>query len=382
MPHNNPVNILGAGPSGLTAAILLARAGREVHVHERYDTIGKRFQGDLQGIENWSTQENVLAQFRSFHLDTNFAATPFSEVTLTDGRTVLQETSKEPLFYLVKRGSMSDSLDTALYHQALSCGVQFHMRSSPSTADIIATGPKRKALIAVDKGLIFPTKLPNIAVAFFHDDLAHLGYSYLLVADGYGCLCTVVFKDFHRLNSCFDRTVALAKHMYPLNLDNAQPVGGIGSFSLEHPKQEGSTLYVGEAAGLQDLLWGFGIRTAITSGQLAVQAMLSGQSYPELIHQSIKPQLKSTIVNRFLWEKLKWKSRPILPFLFRVPLDLRNKFRFLYSFSIIHRLIYPLASCYIEKQYKNSVTYTDPFIKEEAYDLQGERRGSITDLQD
>lgn len=366
MLQNNAINILGAGPAGMCAAILLAKAGRKVHIHERYDVVGKRFQGDLQGLENWSTKENVLDQLKKFNLEINFSSTPFHEVIMTDGRKTFVEKSKDPLFYLVKRGPFPDSLDTSLCHQALSQGVQFHYRSTLNgeSADIIATGPLRHSCIAVDKGVVFHTNLPNIAVAFFHDDLAYLGYSYLLIAEGYGCLCTVVFKDFHRLNTCFEQTVNLAKHLYPINLDQARPVGGLGSFALNHPKQHGSTLFVGESAGLQDLLWGFGIRTALTSGHLASQAILTGQNYTEMVNDMLIPQLKSTIVTRYLWEKIRWGSRPMLPFLFRFPLGLREKFRFLYSFSPFHRLLYPMAACYIEKQYKNSVHSTESMIKE------------------
>ena len=49
-----PLSIAGAGPAGLTAATLLARAGRRVVVHERNATVGARFVGDLQVIEDAS----------------------------------------------------------------------------------------------------------------------------------------------------------------------------------------------------------------------------------------------------------------------------------------------------------------------------------------
>ena len=48
------IHVLGAGLSGLSAAIILARSGREVHVHEIREDSGARFDGDFQGIENWT----------------------------------------------------------------------------------------------------------------------------------------------------------------------------------------------------------------------------------------------------------------------------------------------------------------------------------------
>lgn len=47
-----PVRVAGAGPSGLAAAIDLARAGLAVEVHEAKEDVGTRFIDDLQVIEN------------------------------------------------------------------------------------------------------------------------------------------------------------------------------------------------------------------------------------------------------------------------------------------------------------------------------------------
>lgn len=353
-----PIHILGAGPAGLSASIALARAGREVHLHERYDTIGKRFQGDLQGLENWSSKEDVLKSIGSFGLIPNFEATPFHEVIFTDGVKTLLNKSKEPLFYLVKRGPFQNSLDYGLLEQALQHDVKINYRSNfpASESDIIATGPIRQALVASDKGLVFKTSLPNIAIGIFHDDLAYLGYSYLLIAQGYGCLCTVVFNDFHRLNRCFERTIEVARRFAKLDLTNARPVGGVGSFTLDQSATKGKSLLVGEAAGFQDMLWGFGIRTALSSGYLAAQSLLTNQDYSKIAEKTFSPYLKASIVNRFLWETLKWRSKPILPFLLQSPLSLRAKFQALYNFSPIHRCLYPFALNYVKRHYPDCFT--------------------------
>lgn len=58
------IKILGAGISGLTAAINLAKAGYKVDVYERNKDVGMRFGGDLQGLENWSDKEDVLEMLR------------------------------------------------------------------------------------------------------------------------------------------------------------------------------------------------------------------------------------------------------------------------------------------------------------------------------
>lgn len=61
--HNRPaVGIVGAGPAGLACAIGLARAGYPVIVHEQHNAVGARFHGDFQGLENWSSDEDVLEE--------------------------------------------------------------------------------------------------------------------------------------------------------------------------------------------------------------------------------------------------------------------------------------------------------------------------------
>ena len=56
MAEATPVNIMGAGLSGLAAATILAKAGVEVHVHDIREESGARFDGDFQALENWSME--------------------------------------------------------------------------------------------------------------------------------------------------------------------------------------------------------------------------------------------------------------------------------------------------------------------------------------
>lgn len=350
------IQILGAGPAGLSAAINLAAAGREVHLYERYDAVGKRFQGDLQGIENWTSKENVFNQLSMFglkNLEKYCEITPFKEVSFTNGKNVFQTHSEEPLFYLVKRGSIEGSLDNALCRQAKEIGVNIHYEKTIpyNQADIIATGPIRPATIAIDKGLVFQTKLPNMALGIFHQDLAFNGYSYLLVAEGYGCICTVVFKEFQRVNRCFEQTIDIAKRLFPLNLTNAHSVGGIGCFGFNHSPVMGSALLVGEAGGFQDFLWGFGIRSSLTSGHLAARSILEGKDYSILVDNAFNHLLKAGIVNRFLWETCKFQSSPILPYFLKITKSSRKAFHFLYNYSLFHRALFPIAFRYAKKNY-------------------------------
>ena len=60
-----PVIMAGAGIAGLTCAIILARAGRQVIVREWHNSVGHRFHGDFQGLENWRRSEDAIDPARS-----------------------------------------------------------------------------------------------------------------------------------------------------------------------------------------------------------------------------------------------------------------------------------------------------------------------------
>src|SRR5205807_9306611 len=72
MQNHGVIRIAGAGPSGLAAAIILARAGREVEVHEAKRDVGTRFIGDLQIIEAASESESIPAFLDRVGIERNF----------------------------------------------------------------------------------------------------------------------------------------------------------------------------------------------------------------------------------------------------------------------------------------------------------------------
>ena len=77
------IDILGAGLSGLSAATILARGGYDVHVHEIRKDSGARFDGDFQGLENWSSDTDFFDEMREWGLDSNeFKSDAFSIIDL------------------------------------------------------------------------------------------------------------------------------------------------------------------------------------------------------------------------------------------------------------------------------------------------------------
>src|SRR3989304_10556320 len=125
-----PVKILGAGPSGLAAAITLARGGRRVVVHERRRVAGGRFHDDFQGLENWSSDTDVVEELAGAGIRFNFDCTPVFHGTIYDARMrPALVRSRDPLVYLVRRGRQPGSLDSGLAEQALEAGVELRFGS-------------------------------------------------------------------------------------------------------------------------------------------------------------------------------------------------------------------------------------------------------------
>ncbi len=119
------VSIVGAGPSGLAVAIELAKHGIPVTVYEQHREVGCRFDGDFQGFENWTTEQDVLHWLAGLGITLECPYKATSEVTLVDPALERRRMRADrPLLYLVKRGSDADSFDRSLRAQAETVGVR------------------------------------------------------------------------------------------------------------------------------------------------------------------------------------------------------------------------------------------------------------------
>ncbi|NOY85968.1 MAG: NAD(P)/FAD-dependent oxidoreductase [Deltaproteobacteria bacterium] len=302
----NTVKIIGAGPAGLVAAIVLRRHGIPVTIFEKSPDVGHRLSGDFQGLENWSSNVDVTETLKNMGVEINFLCEPyFGGVIHSRGMEPVVIKSEKPSFYLVKRGPMSGTLDTGLKEQAQALGTEIlfeHGMDHLSGPAIVGIGPKGADVIAM--GITFDTSMEDTAVVVLDDDIAPKGYAYLLVNGGYGTMATVLYRNYRRSEEYFDNMMRFFNTKMDADVRNERKFGGFGNFFLRDTQVRNGKLYIGETAGFQDCLWGFGMRYSIASGCLAARSLIEKTSYDALWKNELAPMLETSLINRFLYEKL------------------------------------------------------------------------------
>jgi flavin-dependent dehydrogenase len=295
--------IAGAGPAGLAAATLLARAGRKVVVHERNATVGARFVGDLQVVEDASDRlETVPAMFARLGL----AAprwVPARTAEFFDAKMRRFEvSSKVPYAWFVTRGPGEGSLDTTLLAGALAAGaeVRFGSRLEPSSADLVATGPQTPDGLARETA--FETDGVTRIRVLFDPSVAPGGYAYLFTVGGRGTFGCAIVKDLGGIDRYFGKARERLFSLDRVPVEGARDAYSFMNFALAPEPSQGGRPAAGEAGAFQDYLFGLGMRYAISSGALAAEALLAGRDFASLARERFAKRQRVSLVNRFLYE--------------------------------------------------------------------------------
>lgn len=301
---SSPIRIAGAGPAGLAAAIVLARAGRAVEVHEARNRVGHRFIGDFQVLENSSETRDATALLEELRIEVNFDFEPAREAVLFDHRLRARAVrSRRPYGYFLRRGPDDGTLDRGLLAQAQAAGaaVRFGSRLQPADADIAATGPA--ACDGLAREMTFSTALADRTWVLFDQRLAPGGYAYLFVRRGFATFGAAIVADFKSIDERFEACLRRFQEIEAFTPEGARTAYSYMNFTLKPSAQAGRTLFAGEAAGFQDYLFGLGMRYALTSGGLAARALLEGSSYDALWRRTLANKQRTSLVNRFLYER-------------------------------------------------------------------------------
>jgi flavin-dependent dehydrogenase len=300
-----PIKILGGGISGLTAAINLKKAGFDVEVHERKDYCGKQAK-DFQFLENWTSNEDVLDTLRAMHIETEFYVKPwYSQEILSPTLKQYIGTSTQPLMYLVKRGQREDSIDKALEEQTRKSKIKIVYNSNlqQKEADIIATGMRRPTLVVT--GIIFRLKQPDKSMVLLDNNLSYRCYSYFIVNDHRGEIACGNPKGFNGYGDRLELTVKEFEKILHTKIDDIEErfTSVVNLGFLNKAKVRGQ-YFVGEAAGFQDHLAGFGMVYAFKSGYYAARSIAESTDYDRLWREGFHKPLKISSRNRWIYDRL------------------------------------------------------------------------------
>lgn len=298
--------IAGAGLSGLSTAIGLAQSGWPVEIFDAAPDSGWGRKGTWDAIENWTSEADFLTQLERWRISRSFDCRPVHNFEVYDpGGECHPITSQRPILYLVKRGCQPGTLEYALKEQTLESGatIHYHARRSLQDADVWAVGAQHHGQF-LGVGLLFQTHHPDVVKLLISASHAPKAYAYLFIVEGQGVLSVTLTRSFANARSYLQRSLEFFRMVSPFDMENVRLTSGFGGRRPEFWQRDTMPLRVGEAAGFQDYLWGFGIRFALHSGCLAAQAIVQGSDYHQAIRAHIRPLVYSSLFKRAVYNRV------------------------------------------------------------------------------
>ncbi len=338
----SPLRIVGAGVSGLTAAIQLARHGASVEVFERRADSGPAHSVRCDAVENWTSPDDFCTDLRRWSID----GAPFHQPTSLEVRTFdgvcHPVTQARPLLYLVKRGNQEGCLDWALKRQALDLGVRIRYGETQprQNADIWAVGSEGRGFF-LDVGITFRASQPNRAVILFDGRIAPRACAYLFTVNGVGTLAVLLTRQMRSARELLGNAIDAFQRVAPFDMREAKMRSGFGGTLCALNSGPSVPLVIGEAAGFLDYLWGFGIRYAMLSASLAAGALLEGSCYEDLVAREIAPLVQCSLINRKLYDLAGNRTYRSLARYFCGRQDLRALLRHSYRSRAMRRHLWP-----------------------------------------
>ena len=296
------IKIQGAGISGLTAAINLAKEGYSVEVYEKLSDVGKKHKLNFEGLENWTS--DAMSLLREINLDTDFKKRAINEVNwFSPDFNAVRMRAKKPFFYLVERGG-KESIEYSLKEQALLQGVKFKFKSA-GRAHIVSFGarkPKAMGLSTIYENVDYK----DCVIGILSDKMSPKGYFYIIVWDNRATVCTTStdIDKFGTLNVLHKKNLK-CKICSDLLQDSKikSSFSGFANFNIPKTAISRGKIYTSEAAGFQDYLLGFGMKYAFLSGYYAAKSIIEKTSYDRLWKQSFENEMKKTALIRYFINK-------------------------------------------------------------------------------
>lgn len=350
------VKILGAGLSGLTCAINLARAGYSVEVYEKCSKVGGHYKQNPQMLPNWFSYQDVIEELEACGIKIRWLnKIKQIEIYLKDQKVVFYG-KKIPVGYTILRGG-DGSFEQDLARQAESLGVKIITNCDENVqTDVIATGVSKILTVGygqVFKGSFDPEKLK---VVFNPDWCPSVGYCYFFPHSRE--VATVkTSKTLKDEGVDVKKNLEEFKKQYlgeKIRQENfLYDFGTKRSFSIpKTAKAAGGALLVGEAAGFQDELFRFGIRYAIISGYLAAESIIKGLDYDKLWKKRLMREFKRTAKVHRVFSEFKKEGIEGLPDRIEAGIEIKQ-FKKIWLSPLSHMLVFlfPVYKSFVFKKY-------------------------------
>jgi flavin-dependent dehydrogenase len=301
---DRPTRIAGGGISGLATAVHLARRGLPVEVWDRRHGGGGRFAGGWQVLENGTTRLDALQELKAWGLAPRCEVVPVRQARFFDGRSSEHVVSSaEPYCYFVRRGPEAGCLDAWLRDEAVRAGARLvDGAAAPADTEVVATGPRVPDGVA--REVVFRSDLTDTVAVLFDPALTPTGYAYLFCVGGHATFGVAMVRRLARLPEA--RRLAWERFrrlLGPFSVEVLHEGGQFMTFSMPTGLLgPDGRWYVGEAAGVQDYLYGLGIRLGLRSAALAAGG-IAGQWDRDAFERGVRRRMLATVALRFLYER-------------------------------------------------------------------------------
>ena len=357
------VTIVGAGLSGLTAAIILAREGYDVTVLEQKNAIG----GASLHASAVSGSELCFADMTPLDIDAmtrylGFPLSPPEDSKLAPfynplpslrfrafGNLIELQLPANVQMKMVERGSRPSSIDTHLYRLATDSGVHFSFSAPVLTRKefsdlppgaIVATGMFREAFDALDipytpaYGLFAGGPAPEgrspFCVAYYHEHTRD--YAYYATANGTGA--AVLFQRGKPLSAAamdwFPKQLLEDEGLAFPRWHSIENLAGTPTGSFSNPRLfAGNLILTGTLAGMQDPTMVLGVHGALVSGKIAAMAVHDREGATREFRRMNRWWKLGYLTRRLLWATHPWGPRRLIPAVLKLQPHVDQRFLWL-----------------------------------------------------
>ncbi len=346
------VTIVGAGLSGLTAAIILAREGYAVTVLEQKNTIG----GASLYASAVSKQEICFADMTPLDIDAmsrylGFPLTPPAGLQSMSfynplpslrfrvfGKLLDLQLPANVHMKMIERGARPSSLDSFLYRLAKNSGVNISFGMQVSTrkdfsdlppGSIVATGMFRKTFDAL--GIPFtraygffaggpaPAGRSPFCTAYYHEHTQD--YGYYATANGVGA--AVLFQRAKPLSAAatewFPKQLLKDEGLSFPEWHMIENLAGTPTGAFSNPRLFcGNLILAGTLSGMQDPSMVLGVHGALVSGRIAALAVHDRERATREFRRMNRWWKIGLLTRRLLWATHPWGPRVLIPAVLRL----------------------------------------------------------------